>query len=194
MLLLKQFLFYICNYQLQNMKRILLSVLAIIAITSVSTSQSQFVVYPDSAHAGQKVYKGIVTKEDLLNDTTFKWFTANQKWYTPQSTAVDAMKANKDNIELLVYMGTWCEDSHVIIPHLFKLADITGFDSKKITLLGTDRYKKTLSHLSEALNVKNVPTIIVLRNGKELGRVIEYGKYGIYDKELAEILTSNPAQ
>jgi thiol-disulfide isomerase/thioredoxin len=176
------------------MKRVLLSVLIVIAAVSVSSAQSQFVVYPDTAHAGQKVYKGILTKEDLVSDTSFKWFAANQKWYTPQTTAVYAMKLNKDNIELLVYMGTWCEDSHVIIPHLYKLADMTGFDSKKITLVGTDRYKKTLSHLSEALNVKNVPTIIVLRNGKELGRVIEYGKYGIYDKELAEILTNNPAQ
>ena len=169
------------------MKKFLSSVL-ILFIAFSANSQSQFIVFPDSAHAGQKVYKGILTKQDLLNDTTFKWFAANQKWYTPQTAAVDALKAKKDSIELLVYMGTWCEDSHVIIPHLYKLADITGFDSKKITLIGTDRYKKTLSHLSEALNVKNVPTIIVLRDGKELGRVVEYGKYGIYDKELAEIL------
>jgi len=169
------------------MKKFLFSVLVVFVVFAAN-SQSQFIVFPDSAHAGQKVYKGILTKQDLLNDTTFKWFAANQKWYTPQTAAVDALKAKKDSIELLVYMGTWCEDSHVIIPHLYKLADITGFDSKKITLIGTDRYKKTLSHLSEALNVKNVPTIIVLRDGKELGRVVEYGKYGIYDKELAEIL------
>ena len=169
------------------MKKFLLSVL-VLFVAFAANSQSQFVVYPDTAHAGQKVYKGILTKQDLLNDTTFKWFAANQKWYTPQTAAVDALKAKKDSIELLVYMGTWCEDSHVIIPHLYKLADITGFDSKKITLVGTDRYKKTLSHLSEALNVKNVPTIIVLKDGKEMGRVVEYGKYGIYDKELAEIL------
>jgi len=174
------------------MKKFLFSVLVLL-FASAANSQSQFVVYPDSAHAGQKVYKGIVTKDDLLKDTTFKWFAANQKWYTPQTTAIEAMKAKKDSVELLVYMGTWCEDSHVIIPQLYKLADASGFDSKKITLIGTDRYKKTLSHLSEALNVLNVPTIIVLKKGKEMGRVIEYGKYGLFDKELAEILNSNPA-
>lgn len=171
------------------MKKILFSVLVIL-VCCAAKSQSQFIVYPDSAHAGQKVYKGIVTKDDLLKDTTFKWFAANQKWYNPQSSALEALKAKKDSVELLVYMGTWCEDSHVIVPQLYKLADATGFDSKKITLIGTDRYKKTLSHLSEALNVLNVPTIIVLKKGKEMGRVIEYGKYGLFDKELAEILNS----
>jgi thiol-disulfide isomerase/thioredoxin len=173
------------------MKKFLFSVLVLLFTCAVN-SQSQFIVYPDSAHAGQKVYKGIITKDDLLKDTSFKWFAANQKWYTPQSAAIEAMKITKDSVELLVYMGTWCEDSQVIIPQLYKLADATGFDSKKITLIGTDRYKKTLSHLSEALNVHNVPTIIVLKKGKEMGRVIEYGKYGLFDKELAEIL--NPAQ
>jgi thiol-disulfide isomerase/thioredoxin len=171
------------------MSRVLLSVL-VIFVFSAANSQSQFIVYPDSVHAGQKVYKGIITKDDLLKDTSFKWFAANQKWYTPQTAAIEAMKAKKDSVELLVYMGTWCEDSHVIVPQLYKLADATGFDSKKITLIGTDRYKKTLSHLSEALNVHNVPTIIVLKKGKEMGRVIEYGKYGLFDKELAEILNS----
>jgi thiol-disulfide isomerase/thioredoxin len=135
------------------------------------------------------VYKGILSKEILLKDTTFKWFAANQKWYTPQQAALEAMKANKDSIELLVYMGTWCEDSHVIVPQLYKLANAAGYDYKKITLIGTDRYKKTLSHLSEALNVNNVPTIIVMKKGKELGRVVEYGRYGLFDKELAEILS-----
>jgi hypothetical protein len=40
-----------------------------------------------------------------------------------------------------------------------------------------------------------VPTIIVLKQGKELGRVVEYGKYGVFDKELGEIIsTAFPVQ
>jgi thiol-disulfide isomerase/thioredoxin len=87
-------------------------------------------------------------------------------------------------------MGTWCEDSHFIIPRLYELSETAGFDSKKITLIGTDRYKKTLSHLCEALNVYNVPTILVMKKGVEQGRIIEYGKYGMFEKDLIEILSS----
>jgi hypothetical protein len=87
-------------------------------------------------------------------------------------------------------MGTWCEDSHFIIPKFYALTDAAGFSQDRISLIGVDRNKKTLSHLTEALNVINVPTIIVLKNGKEAGRVVEYGKYGMFDKELGEIINS----
>jgi hypothetical protein len=44
--------------------------------------------------------------------------------------------------------------------------------------------------LSEALGVVNVPTIIVMKEGKEVGRVVEYGKTGVWDKELGDIFAS----
>jgi hypothetical protein len=40
-------------------------------------------------------------------------------------------------------------------------------------------------------NIKNVPTIIALKEGKEVGRVVEYGKTGKWDAEVAEIVKSN---
>jgi hypothetical protein len=33
-----------------------------------------------------------------------------------------------------------------------------------------------------------VPTFIILQNGKEMGRVVEYGKTGNVEKELADIV------
>jgi hypothetical protein len=57
--------------------------------------------------------------------------------------------------------------------------------------LGVDRSKKTIQHLSEAFNILNVPTIIVLKDGKEIGRVVEYGKTGMFDKELGEIISGH---
>jgi thiol-disulfide isomerase/thioredoxin len=172
------------------MKGILYSVLAVFIFSVHANSQTSFVVYPDSVHQGFKVYKGILDKDVLLKDTSFHWYAENQKFYSPLAGAVDALKKNKDSIELVVFMGTWCDDSHFVIPKMYKLAEASGFDNKKITLIGTDRYKKTISHLSEAMNIINVPTIIIMKKGKELGRVVEYGKYGMYDKELAEILTA----
>ena len=78
--------------------------------------------------------------------------------------------------------------SHFIIPRLFKLTDAAGFSDERITLIGVDRDKKTISHLCDALGVTNVPTIIVMKKGKEIGRVVEYGSSGSFDKELGELL------
>lgn len=136
----------------------------------------------------EKSFKGIISRKILEADTSFKWYAEAQKLYTPNTAAAEALQKNKDSVQLLVFMGTWCEDSHFVIPRLFKLTDAAGFSDDRITLIGVDRNKKTLSHLCEALNVTNVPTIIVMKKGKELGRVIEYGTSGSYDKDLGEIL------
>jgi hypothetical protein len=55
-------------------------------------------------------------------------------------------------------------------------------------MFGVNRAKTSLGNIAKAFNVTLVPTIIVMKEGKEIGRVVEYGKTGKWDKELAEIL------
>ena len=69
------------------------------------------------------------------------------------------------------------------------MTDAAGFSQDRITIVGVDRSKKTIQHLSETFNVDRVPTFIVLKGGKEIGRVVEWGKYGMFDKELGEIIS-----
>ena len=78
----------------------------------------------------------------------------------------------------------------MILPKFFSLTDAAGFSPDRITIVGVDRSKKTVHHLTETFGVTNVPTIIVLKEGKEIGRVVEYGKTGMFDKDLGEILST----
>ncbi len=149
-------------------------------------AQSQYEVLHEQPN--EKTLKGIISRQLLISDTSFHWYAENLKGYKPNAAALEGLQKQKDSIQLLVFMGTWCEDSHFVIPKLFALTDAAGFPQDRITLIGVDRNKHTLSHLSEALHVDKVPTIMVMKNGKEIGRVVEYGKYGLYDMELGEIL------
>ena len=138
---------------------------------------------------GTKIIKGFMSRNDLSSDTAFKWYAENQKGYTPDANALNSLKVNKDSVNFVVFGGTWCGDTKYILPKFFSLTDAAGFSQDRVTMIGVDRSKKTIQHLAEAFGVINVPTIIVMKNGKEVGRVVEYGKYGLYDKELAEILS-----
>lgn len=172
-----------------NMKKNLIILFAAIFFSNAVFSQYQYEVLPD--RDGGKFLKGIISKEVLLNDTSYsKWYTDNLKGFSPNAETVAALKKNNDSIQLLVFLGTWCGDSHFIIPKFYMLLDAAGFSTDRVTLIATDRSKKTLSHLAEALNIINVPTIMVMKGGKEIGRVVEYGKYGMFDKELGEIINS----
>lgn len=170
------------------MKKFTLVAFIAFLLSSVSFAQNQYEVLVERPN--EKTFKGIISKEVLLNDTSFRWYAENLKGYKPNASALEGLQKNKDSIQLLTFMGTWCEDSHSVIPKFYSLLDAAGFSQDRVTLIGVDRKKKTLSHLTEAMNITNVPTIIVMKNGKEIGRVIEYGKYGLFDMELAEILKS----
>jgi thiol-disulfide isomerase/thioredoxin len=170
------------------MKKIFIFVYVLFISAIAALAQNQYEILPDKNEG--KILKGIISREVLERDTSFKWYTENLKGYTPNADAIAALKQYSDSIQFIVFMGTWCEDSHFIIPKFFSLLDAAGFSKDKVSLIGTDRSKKTLSHLAEALDIINVPTIIVMKKGKEVGRVVEYGKYGMFDKELGEIIRS----
>ena len=169
------------------MKKLLFTALIVVAFTTASFAQNQFQVLAERPN--EKTYKGIISRELLMADSSFKWLH-NGRSFTADKNAVEGLRKNKDSIQLLVFMGTWCEDSQDIIPKFYSLTDAAGFPQDRITLIGVDRKKTTLSHLTEALGIINVPTILVMKNGKEAGRVVEYGKYGMFDKELGEIINS----
>jgi len=173
------------------MYKILIIITGVFLVSGSVFAQSQAEISRDDK--GNKVLKGIISRGEVENDTAFAWWVENLKGYTPQSQAVAELKKNT-NIQFITFMGTWCSDSKFVIPKFYSLLDAAGFPQDRVTLIGVDRSKKTLSHLTEAMNVINVPTIIVMNNGKEVGRVVEYGKYGMFDRELGEIIASIPAQ
>jgi thiol-disulfide isomerase/thioredoxin len=179
------------SYFIIMRKFTIITVLALLCNASLF-AQNQYEVLVERPN--EKSYKGIITREILQADSSFKWYTQNQKGYTPNVVALNGLKKNADSIQLIVFMGTWCEDSQNIIPKFYSLLEAAGFSQDRVTLIGADRNKKTFSHLAEAMNIKNVPTIIVMKNGKETGRVIEYGKSGMFDKDLGEVLNTSSSK
>ncbi len=168
------------------MKLNFIAVFGLLTLSLSSLAQGQYEVTKDND--GGKILKGIISRDLLEKDSSFKWYPESLKGWAPNRPAVEAFKKQGDSLQLIVFMGTWCEDSHFVVPKLFTLLDAASFSRDRISLLGVDRNKKTLSHLTDALNIVNVPTIIVMKNGKEMGRVVEYGKSGLFDKDLGEIV------
>ncbi len=164
------------------MKRIMLFVFTLISAQAL-LAQTEI-----SYDGSGKVIKGFMNRTDL--DTAYTWFKQNQQGYTPEAGAVQAFKAQKDSINIIAFGGTWCGDTRFLLPRFYSLTDAAGFSQDRITLIGVDRSKKTIQHLTEAFNVTRVPTFIVMKNGKEIGRVVEYGNTGMFDKELGVIIAN----
>ena len=160
----------------------------LLMLTAVSFSQTQYEVSPDPNHPERRILKGIINKEIIKNDTAYKWYAENQKTYNNPDTAIVGALHRGTNVNYIVFGGTWCGDTQYILPKFFTLQEKAGIADDKISFFAVDRQKKTLGNIAAALNITNVPTIIVMKNGKEAGRVVEYGKTGKWDKELADIV------
>ena len=164
--------------------------LTILTALNVITMTAQKTYTTTTDANGSLIFTGFITKEVLAYEPSFVWFAKNTIGYNPSPNIVTAIKAAADKVQLIVYGGTWCEDTQNILPKLYTLLTLAGYNQANLTVIGVDRAKNTYSNLAKAMAITNVPTIVVMQAGKELGRVVEYGKTGKWDTELAEIIST----
>ena len=159
-----------------------------ISLSCLVNAQAQYEISQDPKHPEVKVLRGFINKYLIQNDSSFQWYKANQRFYSPDSSTLSIFNKTKGKLQFVIFGGTWCEDTQFIVPQFFKLQEMSGIPDSMVTFFGVNREKKSLPNIAEAFGITNVPTIIVMKDGKELGRVIEYGKTGKWDKELADII------
>jgi thiol-disulfide isomerase/thioredoxin len=175
-----------------NLKRLLFSMLVTALIVSMFSCSSKSIPqqpkYNVVADTETVVMKGVLTRNILEKEKAFTWMTENRKYGSADAGAVKIFSQQKDLFTVLIFGGTWCHDSQNILPVFYRLVDKSGFPDNRITLVGVDRQKTAPHNWHTTWNITMVPTFIILQNGKEMGRVVEYGKTGNVEKELADIV------
>ena len=164
-------------------------IIAIVTLLGFSKTNAQAGFTSTIDDKNVTILNGILSKNDVANNAAFKnWYAGNQTSYKPDTAIVNAITNAKDKVQYVIFGGTWCEDTQSILPKFFKLQEESGTSENNISFYGVDRSKKTLGNLTAAFKITNVPTIIVMKDGKEIGRVVEYGKTGKWDAELAALV------
>jgi len=160
-----------------------------LALACGSTHRTMKIEYQVLKDKDHKLLVGIINRGLIANDTAFGWFNENSKYGQPDSTAVRVFKLEKRKFRVVVFGGTWCEDTQNLLPKFYQLVDASGYPESKITLIAVDRKKQTINNLHTLYKINNVPTFIVTKDGKEVGRVVEYGTEGDITKELGKIIS-----
>ena len=128
------------------------------------------------------VYKGTLTFNDIKSVADFNLEKASEDYKT-NDAAIKNLSGHLNDYDLIVFLGTWCEDSHRTVPQLYKVLKETAYPLEKLTLYGVDRQKKTINDIQDKFDVKLVPSIIVMRQEKEIGRITE-----VVDKSVEQDL------
>lgn len=75
--------------------------------------------------------------------------------------------------EVTVYFADWCHDSVRELPRLLALVEAQAPERLKLQLINLDHDKRDPAGRAEAAGITRTPTIVVQRNGRELGRIVE---------------------
>lgn len=86
-----------------------------------------------------------------------------------------------DAVSVLLFFGTWCHDSEREVPRLVKLLETAGLSEDKLTLIALDYRKREPEGRATKFNVRYTPTAIFLRDGEEVGRIVERPNTSLYE-------------
>lgn len=118
------------------------------------------------------------------------WEKLKAEDYTPDESLVDEIRENAGEVEVLLFLGTWCGDSKREVPHFFKLMDLAGISESQVEIIALDRSKIDDEGLAEKWEVMYVPTFIFIENDIEIGRIVESPTESL-EADLADILSAN---
>lgn len=138
-------------------------------------------IYTMAQQTDSTILEGKLDRSQLENYT---WFKEHYTSYKPSLSVIEQL-VNHPKCSLLVVMGTWCSDSHELVPQLFKVADFAGWD--KIEIIGVDRKKQCSSPDITALNIEYVPVIMLFKDKKLVGRIVETVEKSI-EEDLLKLL------
>ena len=100
-----------------------------------------------------------------------------------------ALAAVAPGAEVVVFVGTWCGDSRREVSRFWKALDVMGgMVPFEVRYVGVDRDKKEPAAALAESDVRYLPTIIVYRDGRETGRIVETAPHSV-ERDLLDLLT-----
>ncbi len=94
--------------------------------------------------------------------------------YHPDEGTIEELTRISGNYEINIFLGTWCSDSEREVPRFYKILKNSLLDKKiKLNIWAVDRKIKLENDLPEQFELERVPTFIIIKDGNEIGRIIE---------------------
>ena len=139
---------------------------------------------------GSKMLVGNTDKNTLINDKAFGWFRAGYDKYQPDVKSIKVISLQAGSLRIEVFGGTWCSDTHDLLPGFYKVMDAAGVKDTQISLHLVDREKKTNDGYADKYQIINVPTFVVFKDNKQIGKIVESAKVSI-EADIAAMLMIN---
>lgn len=166
-------------------KYIILFILCILPIINFAQNLNQKIIEPKKQ---EEILIGLCDETGLKTVGEFGiMFPLEYNYYKPAEQYMSVLKDKLSGYKITIVFGTWCGDSKEQMPRFFKILDMAGYDNTALKLIAVDRDRKAGSMDIADLKIEKVPTIILYKDGKEVGRIIETPKSSL-EQDLTEMM------
>jgi len=147
------------------------------------------------------------TMNKMINDTTLKqevlidycdrsglesgefgtYYKLEYEDYQVDDSLVELISNKINGFGITIVFGSWCSDSEQQVPRFYKILDRAGFDDDQLKIIAVNRQKHTEQIPIDDLKIELVPTFIMYKKDKEIGRIVETPVESL-EKDLWQII------
>jgi thiol-disulfide isomerase/thioredoxin len=170
-----------------KMKSFLCVLTLLIAITSGFAQEiNKIMIDPD---LNREILIGPTDTKGMQNPIFVKDWESAVEAYIPEKDFVKSLKRffkRHKEYSIIVFYSSWCGDSKKHMPHFVKLMQSAKIKNVEYTAL--NRKKALPEQDISDFNIERVPTFIVFKADKEVGRIIETPKVSL-EADLFNIIS-----
>ena len=149
-------------------------------------AQSNFVRDVD-ASSGDTIVRGSCTFDELRADPSSDWLRAKTD-YKPDRKDLRYLRKNLSGFKIVILFGSWCGDTHEQLPRFYEILEKSKMPLDKVQLVGFDRDKRGRDMEHKIFKAERLPTFIVYKGHKEIGRIVETPATTL-EADLVKIIT-----
>lgn len=144
------------------------------------------------SYENETILIGEIDWEGLTRAPYAEWFNSYYLDYRVDTASLAGLGSGLNDVEIIMFLGTWCSDSQVQVPQFYRILDYAGYDITNMTVYGLEQLESeelvSPQGIEREYGVSFVPTMIFFRDGKEIGRITEYPELTL-ERDLAAIAT-----
>ncbi|GAA4277243.1 hypothetical protein GCM10022259_19670 [Aquimarina mytili] len=159
------------------------------SVNNGGTTQDEDSIIPRQSNPD--ILVGKQDRKALKQEPFAIWFNKNYNDYVIDTETVENISMYLEDISIKAFMGTWCSDSKRETPTFYKILDTAKYDYRNFELITVTRDKNTPEGFEKGLDVMRVPTFIFYKEGKEIGRYVEFARETL-EKDILAIVSGKP--
>lgn len=173
-----------------KVKLVLTLVVASLSLQVLAEGYSLFRDAPEEAATCHNEYPLVIPTGKLNPEELVAEQEEFRRYYQSYQVDIDTVTPLRQlsvPTEVVAIIASWCPDCHRETPRFMRIIEAVDNPNINVTYIAVDRNKHDEDGLAAQYEFSRIPTFIVMKNGLEVGRIVERPTRSL-EQDLVEIL------